>query len=32
MLLGEMEIQHRVSDLHMAEQELNRPEVGATFE
>jgi hypothetical protein len=27
-----MEIQHRVPDLHVAEQELNRPEVCAAFE
>ena len=27
MLLGEMEIQHRVPDLRVAEQQLNRPEV-----
>jgi hypothetical protein len=32
MLLGEMEIQHRVPDLHMAEEQLNRPEVRATLE
>jgi hypothetical protein len=32
MLAREMEIQHRVPDLHMARQELNRPEVRATLQ
>jgi hypothetical protein len=32
MLLGEMEIQHRVPDLDVTEQQLNRPEVRATLE
>jgi len=27
-----MEIQHRVPDLDVAEEQLNRPEVGATLE
>jgi len=31
MLLRQMEIQHRMPDLHVAEEQLNRPEVGATF-
>ena len=30
MLLGEMEIQHRVPDLDVAEEQLNRPEVRHT--
>jgi hypothetical protein len=31
MRLGEVEIQHRMPDLHVTEQELNRPKVRATF-
>jgi hypothetical protein len=32
MLAREMEIQHRVPNLHVAEEQLNRPEVRATFQ
>ena len=32
VLLREMQIQRRVPDLHMARQELNRPEVRATLQ
>jgi hypothetical protein len=32
VLAREMEIQDRVPDLHMAQQELNGPEVGATLQ
>ena len=32
MLLRQMEIEHRVPDLHVAEQELDRPEISAALE
>ena len=32
MLLREVEIEHRVPDLHVAEEELNGPEVRAAFQ
>ena len=32
MLLREMEVRHRVPDLHVAEEQLNRPQVGAAFQ
>jgi hypothetical protein len=32
MFLGEMEIEHGVPDFHVAEEQLNRPEVGAAFQ